>query len=51
MNNTEKIKIAIIGGKGFVGRNLSEILGQEHIEYCIFDKNCGNSDENLFRYK
>lgn len=48
MNNTEKIKIAIIGGKGFVGRNLSEILDQEHIEYGIFDKYCGNCDENSF---
>lgn len=48
MSITQKVKVAIIGGKGFVGKNLSEILDQESIEYSIFDKNCGNGDGNLF---
>ena len=48
------MKIDVIGGSGFIGNKVCEILNENNIEFCILDKNTNQNyfqNHQLRRYK
>ena len=47
MNNTDKVKVSIIGGAGFLGTRLSQRFGNNGINYEICDLDDGGQSKNI----